>query len=109
MLVPQLFLGDMRLRSRDAVPYDLDTPGHDAVCLAFQGREPIIDRNKPVGELSFTGLAGVIGHANRIGVLYLELPQLVFDASEKLHLNHFRAFCYALTDCLSIEQPLQSD
>jgi hypothetical protein len=77
-----------------------DAPDHIAV-EAFQSGSPVIVRANPEERVLFSAIAAPLGTTQRLGVLYLEIPQAVFANNPAQHTTHFKAICQALHDCLS--------
>ncbi|MCC6220669.1 MAG: hypothetical protein IT291_05440 [Deltaproteobacteria bacterium] len=103
LLVPQTIMGKLSVRDKaKSLNYSPYATGYDIVQLAYHSAEPIVHENILVCEKLFTCCAGVIGRSQRIGVLYLEMLQQVFEAVEKERLAHFRASIQALNDCLNL-------
>ncbi|RIL08071.1 MAG: hypothetical protein DCC75_09510 [Proteobacteria bacterium] len=101
-LVPQLKLAKTVIRTASPVTYDPAKPPTDLIDLAYRSDEPIVQDQVHCGEAVFASYAGLVGRSQRIGVLYLEIPDPIYQGSEKHHLNHFRAFRCALEHCLKL-------
>lgn len=103
MLVPQMNIGTPQLRSITPVDYSLVRSNSDMVCVAYQTQEPAVEyKLSPNGHM-FCALAGAFGVSQRMGVIYLELPQALFSGDASRHLVHFKAIAQALNDCLQLK------
>ena len=102
MLVPQLRFGKMETRSMSAVKAQADGKDPDLVTVAYHNDEPVTRGNVIAGFVTYTCIAGVFGFTQRIGVLFAELPQVVFQGQEDLFLIHFKACAQALNDALAL-------
>ena len=102
LLVPQLRILRIETRGMEPVPSAADTAEADVVTLAYQCDEPIVKNEVTKGQAVYACISGLFGFAQRVGVLYLEIPQLVFDARRDMHLTNFRAFAQALNDSLEL-------
>jgi len=100
MLMPQLKLGQLRLRKPAPLEIPPGKAPHDPVPAAWVGDEIICKTNIVQGDTVLAYFAGSYGYSQRYGVLYLEMPQLIVNGSEEHQLVHFKALCLALTDCL---------
>lgn len=103
VLVPHLKIGIVRLRDLAPVPADSAHSTNDMVASAWITDEIICKSNAVQEDAVLACFAGFFGYSQRYGVIYLEMPQLIFNGSEDRHLAHFKAICLALTDCLESE------
>lgn len=98
--IPQVELGQLTIRSCEAVDYSIAASNSDSVSVAYQSSEPVIGYSiSNSGEL-YSVLSGVIGVSQRVGVLYLEIPGLVSDRPKEV--MHFNAMRFAINDCLGL-------
>lgn len=99
LLVPQLKIGTVTLRSSSPVAY---VTAGDLISQAYQSTSPVV---KTVAESSGgyrTSVAGILGYSQRVGVLYLEIDHSLFERPEKDYLIHFKAISKAFTDALGL-------
>lgn len=100
-LIPQLRIGG--LVAHPFAQVDLSLCTHDDfVALTYKGDEPLAKSGVVVGEQRLTQLGAVFGYSQRVGVLYVELPDIVFEGSERQHQVHLRALAITLTDLLKL-------
>ncbi|MCO6432167.1 MAG: HDOD domain-containing protein [Deltaproteobacteria bacterium] len=103
MLLAQTKIGEMQLKKGAPIDYSIVASDTDSVSVAFRSMEPVVEFNlAPTGEL-ISGIAGVIGHSNRIGVLYLEVPHSTFMQREKECIAEFKALARTVSDCLQLD------
>ena len=102
MLVPQLTMGQVELRSADAIDYSVARSELDLISVAYQTQEPNIEYRATVEGNILTAMAGMFGYSHRVGVLYLEFPNVVSDDPKSCHMKHFKALRSALNDCLGL-------
>lgn len=97
-LVRQTVIGTALGDVHRAIPYlEYDHP----VAATFRSGEEVTT-NICENELSVVALAYPLGTSQRMGVLYLELPELVYTQDPSLHQQHLRAFTQTLNDLLDI-------
>lgn len=101
-LVAQLRIGTPVLRGMAQVSLDPRALSGELVIQAYLGDETVCHGVLSEDGTGFTCVAGFLGCSQRFGVLYLEIPDLVFKGSEEHHLTHFKAFCLAINDCLAL-------
>ena len=102
MLIPQLPFGELRLREPEGVDYSVVLSNGDLVSVAFQDLEPVVEyKTTKTGRL-YTAIAGMFGGEQRVGVLYLEIPELVSDFVRDEQVLHFQALRHALVDSLRL-------
>ena len=102
MLVPQLELGDLQLRRYEPVDYSVVVARSDIVAVAYQIQEPVIEYREGDDGVLLTGIAGLFGASQRMGVLYLEIPKGVSPHPDSEIMLHFNALRYALNHCLNL-------
>ncbi len=100
-LTPQLQIGVIKARAFEAVSLEL-SENSDFVAMTYKSDEPISKTGIHVEESSIALLGAVFGYSQRVGVLYLEIPELVFSGSEQQHQLHLRALAITLTDLLRL-------
>ena len=100
-LTPQLRVGTLQLRTFSHVSLELED-NEDFVAVAYKSDQPIARVGQRNGESEFATLGSVFGYSQRVGVLYLEIPEIVFTGSEKQHTLHLRALAITLTDILRL-------
>jgi hypothetical protein len=97
-LEPRLTLGKTNIPFVK-VKYRADSEKSNPVSLAFLARTPMIESHNDSGTLS---LAGILGNAQRVGVLYLE-PNIRAESNANNNPRlHFKAIQQALSDCLNL-------
>ncbi|MCI5065725.1 HDOD domain-containing protein [bacterium] len=102
MLMPQYPFGDLQLKKPQGVDYSVVLSNADIISLAFQDPEPVVEyRMNEAGEL-MTAVAGMFGGTQRVGVLYLELPEMVSDFEKDEQVLNFQAMRHALVECLRL-------
>ena len=102
ILIPQLEMKPVRMRRVAAVPFrDFDDSG-DVIATAFQCNAPIAQHLLEPREGVGGFIAGVLGFSQRVGVLYLELPEDAVDDAEANYTVHFKAIAQALNDALGL-------
>ena len=101
-LVGQLKIGDPCGQVLDVIPANPLLISSNLIIKAFNADETICAGFLSSDGIGYTCLAGYLGFSNRIGVLYLEIPDLVFRGSEEHQLTHFKAFCLGFNDCLEL-------
>ena len=103
LLIPQLEMKPVRMRRIVPVPYrDFDDSG-DVIATAFQCNAPIAQHLLEPREGVGGFIAGVLGFSQRVGVLYLELPEDAVDDAEANYTVHFKAIAQALNDALGLK------
>ncbi|MCB0354806.1 MAG: hypothetical protein KDD64_14825 [Bdellovibrionales bacterium] len=101
-LMPQMEFGDVELRQIRAIDYSIVLSDADMVTLAFQSVEPVVEyKMSPAGKV-VTAMAGMFGRSQKVGVLYLEIPEAVADFMRDDHVIHFQAIRHLLNDCLGL-------
>jgi hypothetical protein len=100
MLVPQVKIDEPRAHRYEAVDYSVVRSNTDIVAVAYQGHEPIVKYVTDGTGKTQTAIAGLFGMGQKLGVLYLEIPEVISDAGDSLPLTHFRAMSFALTHTL---------
>lgn len=103
LLLPQLRIGEIKLREFEAVDYSMVLSNKDPVSVAFQGSEPIVQFGRCREGQDLTAVSGVFGKSDRVGVLYLEKPGVNTSSQDKEMLIEFKALCLALEDALGLE------
>ena len=102
MLVPQFPFGQLKLRKPEGIDYSVVLSNADMVSLAFQDPEPVVEyKVNDEGEV-MTAVAGMFGGTQRVGVLYLEIPEMVSDFVKDDQVLHFQALRHALVECLRL-------
>ena len=102
LLIPQLEMKPVRMRRIAPVPYrEFDDSG-DVIATAFQCNAPIAQHLLEPREGVGGYIAGVLGFSQRVGVLYLELPEDAVDDAEANYTVHFKAIAQALNDALGL-------
>lgn len=104
MLIPQLPFGELTLREPVGVDYSVVLSSGDLISLAFQDLEPVVEYKKSQNGQLCTAIAGMFGGDQRVGVLYLEIPELVSDFVRDEQVLHFQVLRYALVDCLRLKR-----
>lgn len=102
-LVTQLKFGSIQSDLTDVIPTNLLLISSNQIVRAYNADESVCQSMTTKDQVPYTSLAGYLGFSQRIGVLYLEIPDLVLHDSEEYHLNHFKAFCMAFNDCLDLQ------
>lgn len=103
MLVSQTRIGTPKIKEFKSIDYSLITSDADSVAIAFRSSEPVIEFLMSTDKELITGVSGIIGLSNRVGVLYLEMAHGTYSENEKQVIVHFKAFCRAITDCLNLK------
>lgn len=103
MLVPQTKFGIIQLKDYKMVDYSIVASGGDSICVAFRSNEPVIEYGMNTSKELITGITGIIGYSNRVGVLYLEIYQSLFSEKERYFVSAFKAFSQTITDCLNLK------
>ncbi|MBX7137245.1 MAG: HDOD domain-containing protein [Oligoflexia bacterium] len=102
MLLPQTEFGELELRRARAVDYSLVLSNADIVAVAYQSNEPVVAYQKGRYGSSLTAIAGYFGRSNRVGVVYLEVPDTISNRPDEANLANFRAISITLNDCLGL-------
>ncbi|MCB0330905.1 MAG: hypothetical protein KDD70_14640 [Bdellovibrionales bacterium] len=102
MLMPQFPFGKLKLRKLEGVDYSVVLSNADMVSLAFQDAEPVVEYKVTEDGQVMTAVAGMFGGTQRVGVLYLEIPEMVSDFVKDEQVLHFQAMRYALVECLRL-------
>ena len=101
-LVPRLLLGGAAQEKFRTVNYQQPSSEFDPIVSAFRCQYPIMEQNVRIDDREVSYVAGVLGDAQKAGVLYLEIgDQLANDLSANI-LGTFKALRQALNDCLSL-------
>jgi hypothetical protein len=103
MLLPQTLIGSLKLKKKQPVDYSVIVSNADSISVAFRSSDPVIEFQADEENEIYTGISGIIGSSNRVGILYLELPYSVFSSDERAQTMAFRAFSKAITDCLDLK------
>ena len=99
MLVPQLKIGSVK--GIEPVPVAFADKGR-LVSRAYDSSQPEIHSFTIPGSPELLGIAGLVGFSQRVGVLYLEMPQSRFSEPGIDYLTHFKALAKAFTDTLNL-------
>lgn len=102
MLVPQTQIGNVLFKDGQAIDYSIVLSNSDSIPVAFRSHEPVIEFHTNKDKELFAAISGVIGHSNRVGVLYLEVPHTLFNEKERDLIVAFKSFARAITDCLNL-------
>ena len=100
--IPRLSIGKLELRTAGPVTYSDYSTRHDPVVSAFECNTPLIEHSgggKPGGRAC---IAMALGRQQRIGVLYLEVPQSSLNDYNQNVMQHFKAVHRALEDSLHL-------
>ena len=100
MLIPQLSFGEMALRRCEGIDYSMVLSNADMISLAYQSAEPIVEYKQTESGTIMTGIAGMFGGMQRVGVFYLEIPEMIADFEKDEQVLHFQALRHLLSDCL---------
>lgn len=101
MLVSQLKIGSPISRDTSPVPATASTSASDIITVAYNSDEPII-RNLTIDGHNWVQIAGLFGFNQRLGVLFLEMPENLYIIKEMAEITHFKAMAQALNDSLEI-------
>ncbi len=102
MLVPQLRISETHLRKPDSIDYSVAAADSDIVAVAYQINEPVVEYREDSDGALFSGVAGLFGVSQRVGVLYLEIPECISPHPDNRIMLNFNALRFALNDCLSL-------
>jgi len=102
ILIPQMDFGDLVLRELKYVDYSLVRSDSDMVAVAFQSVEPVIEYKMSKEGKVYTAIAGMFGQSQRVGVVYIEIPDNVTHNVGDERMVHFQAIRHALNDCLRL-------
>jgi hypothetical protein len=98
-LKPKTLIGKMQMRPMSSGVVD---PGDPAIS-AFLGSEPVVENGAGSDKAQLAGIYGSIGSSRKIGVLYLESPQIIAAPPSQETLGTFHALKQALADALMLE------
>lgn len=99
---PRLSVGRVTLRSVTPVSYSRYASEHDTVIRAFDCQAPIVEHSRSSTPDAVASISAALGSSNKIGVLYLEVPQLELNHFSQSVLTHFKAVRKALEDALNL-------
>jgi HDOD domain len=100
-LTARLEIGCPELGLEKGVELNRPDASEHTAAEAFRSETPIVVKANPEERMFFASIAAPLGTTQRLGVLYLEIPQAVFANNPAQHTTHFKAICHALHDCLS--------
>ena len=100
--IPRLIVGKVALRKLGPVAYSEYSSKNDPVIIAFDCQTPMIEHSKTGAVDDPACIAAVLGSKQRLGVLYLEIPQTALNDFDQNVLMHFKAVRKALEDALHI-------
>jgi len=103
MLMPRVKIGLPRLLSCVPLPSkpeerDDESPIH----AAFACSAPIMETALPGSSGLLSYIAASFGGSRKVGVLYLEMPDVSLRATDPSRLQRFKALLQALNDCLHL-------
>jgi hypothetical protein len=119
-LAPRVSFGKLALRTLRALPLQAHAgvaigplvsevisthlrSAKDLALAALDCDQPLLERSERASDNSVAAICGVIGRKRKVGVMYLELPELSLDANDTTTLNVFKALRQALCDALLVE------
>lgn len=102
MLVPQLDFGVMWLRGDEAVDYSIARSNSDMVAVAFRSNDPVVEYKLGPEGHALVAISGIFGVSQRVGIMYLEIPEIIYSQEPTAHLIHFKALVQSLNDSLSL-------
>jgi len=94
---PQLRINAVDLRMLEPIPFG--NTG-DPVAEAFSSNLPIVGSDSSENDTPVCYIAGVLGGSQKIGVLYVEMPQRDYMEDSARYVAHLQALCKALSDTL---------
>ena len=100
--VPRLTIGAMVLRQATAVSCTRYSAENDTVIRAFDCQAPLINHSYTKSTSDLASISGAVGSSQKIGVLYLELPEAALASLETPVVTHFKALRRALEDALRV-------
>ncbi len=102
LLIPQNDFGERLVRELKGVDYSIVLSEADHVAVAFQSTDPVIEyKTDDRGEV-VTAIAGMFGRSQKVGVLYLEVPDTVSDFMQDDKIIHFKALRHLLNEVLRL-------
>ena len=119
-LVPRVSFGKIHLRALQSMPLQPDAgraigplvseviathvrSSKDLTLAALSCDHPLIERSGTDSEDAVGAICGVLGRKRRIGVLYLEMPELELDKLNSSTLIVFKALRHTLCDALLVD------
>jgi hypothetical protein len=108
LLVPQLAVGTATIKIYPTLEYspytksDTDEGVERAVIEAFRSGDLMTTRTADSSARAVVGLAGPLGFSNRVGVLYLEIGEMMYEDDTTQHMTHFRALLQSFNDALGL-------
>ena len=102
-LTPRLAVGTDDIRRYREVDYASASSGFDPVASAFRCRTPIHEQNGSIGDTTGSYVAGQLGNAQKIGVLYLEPTTELQGSLKSDPILLFKALRQTLHDCLNLQ------
>jgi hypothetical protein len=99
-LVPRLAIGTAKLSSYKNILYSHG--GTHPVVVAFRGNTPVTVENEISEGRKFGYIAGVLGTAQRSGVLYLEIAEALLNQWGSNTQARFKAIQQLICDCLNL-------
>lgn len=100
VLMPRLRIGQMRLLDFKNIQCTSSKTVCSPVAAAFYCSTPIMESALPQDGGLISYIAGVLGDKKRVGVLYLEMPDVSLRSTDSNRLKCFKALRQALNDCL---------
>lgn len=99
---PRLSVGRVTLRTISPVSYSHYAIENDSVIRAFDCQAPIVEHSRSNTPDAVASISAALGSTNKIGVLYLEVPQLELNHFSQSVQTHFKAVRKALEDALNL-------
>lgn len=100
--VPRLTIGKVALRQISTVSYSRYSAENDPVIRAFDCQAPLVNHGQTDSTQELASITAALGSGQKIGVLYLEVPQVALNAFDRSIMTHFKALRRALEDALRL-------
>lgn len=119
-LAPRVSFGKLTLRTLRSLPLQADAgraigplvsevisthmrSAKDLALAALACDQPLVERSDTDSDTATAALCGVLGKKRKVGVMYLELPEVALDDDSQLTLTIFKALRQSLCDALLVD------
>lgn len=104
MLMPRVRIAEPRLLPCAPLPLAAEHAADESpIHAAFSCTTPIMETALPDRSGLLSYIAASFGGSRKVGVLYLEMPDVSLRATDPSRLQRFKALLQALNDCLNLK------
>lgn len=102
MLTPRLTIGEAKLAEFPPIRYSDSQGSQNPILAAYRAGAPLMEENVELENRLVSYICGVLGHLQRVGVLYLEISPHLAKNRNFNAMVCFKAIREALNDCLNL-------